>query len=472
VTHRRRARDSVQFVGRGSFARVLLALAALLLVGLVGSVAGYGQRPRALHIRILSRIDPGVLASSGALVLNLRSSAGGRVRVMATLAGEAPAPVAGAGPRVVRLRAHRTRRVALALGAAFRQALVACRPGRIVISVAPVRGAPVRARQVTIDVASQPARCGGFFAADSVWNRRLPADAPLDPNSPAITTELLRQVDGGYRSGHPPTINSSAYSTPVYTVGGDQPRIRVALDQPSSLAPDLQAAFSAVPIPDGARPATGTDSQLVVWQPATDTMWEFWQLARRADGWHARWGGRIEHVSTDPGHFGPPHGSWGATATGLPLVGGLMLVGELQRGTIDHALALAVPFTRADVFAWPAQRTDGNTPAASAIPEGAHFRLDPTVNVDGLGLPPAVRAIAVAAQRYGLIVRDRSADVALYAEDLRGSVVDPYAALLGGSGAQDLLRQFPWDRLQLVKSDLQGTPAGTPACGLPLLCPS
>ena len=51
--------------------------------------------------------------------------------------------------------------------------------------------------------------------------------------------------------------------------------------------------------------------------------------------------------------------NWGATASSLPVIGGTMLLDELEQGSFDHALAINLPAPRADVFAWPAQRTDG-----------------------------------------------------------------------------------------------------------------
>ena len=43
--------------------------------------------------------------------------------------------------------------------------------------------------------------------------------------------------------------------------------------------------------------ADGASGHLVVWQPGSDTMWELWQAALAPDGWHARWGGRMDRVS-------------------------------------------------------------------------------------------------------------------------------------------------------------------------------
>lgn len=291
---------------------------------------------------------------------------------------------------------------------------------------------------------------GKPFAPTSFWNARLPADAPLDALSATYVADLQRQV-GQYKAW----INTSQWSSPVYTVPAGQPTVRVALDP--NVSPRLQSAWERVPIPPGAKPAAGGDRTLVVWQPSSDTMWEFWMAEQRIDGWSARWGGRITNLSQSPGHYVDPT-NWGATGTSLPMLGGLIRIDELRAGRIDHALAVALPETRADAYSWPAQRTDGQTPLATAIPQGARFRLDPALDLGTLRLDPMVRQMAEAAQRYGLVVRDTAGSVAFYAEDPTPTGWDPYyghRGFFGGRYPSELLAQFPWSRLQALRTDLR-----------------
>jgi hypothetical protein len=143
---------------------------------------------------------------------------------------------------------------------------------------------------------------------------------------------------------------------------------------------------------------------------------------------------------------------WGATATSLPLLGGLITPRELQLGKIRHALAIAIPAPRAGVAVLPAQRTDGTDPSPNAIPEGARLRLDPALDIAALHLPRATRTIARAAQRYGMLVRDRTAHaVGFYAQDPTAADRDPYPALFSELSPTDLLRDFPWDRLEVIR---------------------
>ena len=250
-------------------------------------------------------------------------------------------------------------------------------------------------------------------------------------------------------------------SVPIYTVSAHQPTVRVRLDH----APDpaLRSAWSYVPLPPGARPATGTDAALVVWQPATDRMWEFWRLAATHGRWHAAWGGAMRWASSNNGVFGArawPGAKpwWGSTASSLALAGGLITLEDLQRHEINHALAISVPHVRAGVYTLPARRTDGNSSNGQALPEGAHMRLDPTLDLTALNLPPLTLMIAQAAQRYGIIVRDSSPVVAFYAQDPTPTGSEPYAGPGGyfeGRRPDELLASFPWKHLVLLAMTLR-----------------
>ena len=71
--------------------------------------------------------------------------------------------------------------------------------------------------------------------------------------------------------------------------------------------------------------------------------------------------------------------NWGARATGLALIGGVITMADYEHGVIPHALAISVPVA-SNKAVWPATRTDGPgsaTPSGDlrdAVDEGA--RLD------------------------------------------------------------------------------------------------
>ena len=295
-----------------------------------------------------------------------------------------------------------------------------------------------------------------IFSLTSVWNQPLADDAALDPQSSTYVSDLLSQV-----SSYGLWMNTYQYSTPVYTVPADQPTVSVKLDtSPSPQATALRASWQQqVPIPPNAKAAAGTDEHMVIYQPSTDRMWEFWKMTQQADGWHAQWGGSMDDVSTNPGYFtSPTPSNWGATATSLPLLGGLIRPSELAAGHIDHAIAMAIPNARAQYFTWPAQRTDGQVSSATAIPEGQRFRLDPTLDLGTIPMSPLVRMIAVAAQKYGMIVRDKSGSVTLYGEDTTAEgLPNPYYGSTGwfqGQYVNNLLKAFPWAHLEALQDTM------------------
>ena len=230
-------------------------------------------------------------------------------------------------------------------------------------------------------------------------------------------------------------------------------------------APVLQSAWDAVPLPPNAQPAAGSDSQLVVWQPSTDRLWEFWGLADGAEGWHASWGGAMQNASSNPGAYGPEawpgaQPTWGASASSLSIAGGLITLEDLELGQINHALAIAIPHPRAGVYASPAQRTDGFSTEPLSLPEGAHLRLDPKLELAALHLPRLTLMMAEAAQRYGIVVRDRSSNATFYAQDPTPTGTNPYTGTHGyfeGKSPQQLLKSFPWSHLQLLKMELHST---------------
>jgi hypothetical protein len=300
-----------------------------------------------------------------------------------------------------------------------------------------------------------------FFSPTSFWNEQLPADAPLDPNSAAIVgafDEAIAKEEEAKKGL--PNINTTAWSVPVYTVPADQPTVKVTLEK-ASKSPALQSAWDTVPLPADAQPAEGSDKDLVVSQPSTDRLWEFWGLEQTAEGWQAAWGGAMEKASSNQGVYGPEawpgaKTGWGASATSLSIAGGLITLEDLEKGQINHALAISVPEPRAAVYAAPAERTDGFSTEPTSLPEGAHLRLDPSLDLAALHLPRLTLMMAEAAQRYGIFVRDRSANVAFYAQDPIPTGTNPYTGAHGyfEGHLSQLLASFPWSRLELLKMEL------------------
>ena len=320
---------------------------------------------------------------------------------------------------------------------------------------------------------------GREFSANSYVHRPLAADASIDPQSSAWVAELLKQVKDYYGTI---AVGYGDYSPPVYVVGPDQPTVRVLAERrsdPNWRYPPLQAQWQAVPLPENFHPALGTDEEMVVYQPSTARYWEFWQMEktgretkdsanRDVDEWRAAWGGEIDDMRTNGGFFKTTTqgAKFGATATGLPYLAGLMTIKEMQRGEIDHPLHFAIPKIRAKVWSFPAQRTDGVVDDANAIPAGVVFRFPQDLNFDAMPMHPFARMVAKAIQKHGMILRDTAGAVVLYAENPANRyTIDPYTGIGGildcpqGKSSQvcwadsgNRLKGIPWEKLVALKA--------------------
>ncbi|WP_432508825.1 NPCBM/NEW2 domain-containing protein [Kineococcus auxinigenes] len=300
---------------------------------------------------------------------------------------------------------------------------------------------------------------GGVFEAGTAWKLDV-RNAPLHANSAGMVKTVADQTAALY--GGVAAFNAYQYSTSFYTVPADQPRVDVQWDNcqgknytpPGLLGPEGQ--FTQVPIPADAVPAKGTDSQLTVYSPSTDQLWEFWVTKKTADGsWSACWGGRIDGVSQSDGFF---LDGFGASASGLSLAGGTIGIEDVRSGVIDHALALhmSAPGTWQE-FSYPAQRSDGFDTSVNRVPEGTRLRLDPSVDVDALKMHPIAKMVAKAAQKYGFIVTDKAGCTAVVAESPQAEIaatgVDPWKQLMGSTPSYSIMKNFPWGQLQALPRD-------------------
>jgi hypothetical protein len=318
-----------------------------------------------------------------------------------------------------------------------------------------------------------PAACAAglptdaVFAPGSFWYAPIPRGAPLHRDSAALVQEFLRQKKAYYGNVN---LNTRKYASPVYVVGPDVARTDVSewnCQRKGFQDKQLAQQWKGVPIPDYAEPADGSDAEMTIYQPSSDTLWEFWRARKGDGGWQACWGGRLARASRSDGVF-PAH--YGATATSLPFIGGQITAGELRRGEIGHVIGIAlVDAEHFSVASWPAHRSDGHNPQhkANRIPEGLRMRLDPELDLERLKLHPVAKTIARAAQKYGFVVWDKAGAISLRLENPKSSTArgapDPYPALFKGTGASSILDGFPWDRLQFLPQDygkpsLESTP--------------
>ncbi|WP_162872760.1 malectin domain-containing carbohydrate-binding protein [Austwickia chelonae] len=309
-------------------------------------------------------------------------------------------------------------------------------------------------------VNNPPGRAPIPLASDSPWTSRI-ENAPLDPKSAEMAANLHKDVIENW--GGIAAFNNTHYNASFYPVPADQPRIDVDFwncQRKTWIDPNLTtgpAYFRQVPVPDYARAAVGTDGEMSIYDPHTDQLWEFWQMRRNATSgrWEACWGGRIDNVSSSQGIFP----QWyGATGTGVAMAAGMISLDEVREGRIDHAMYLAaMNIQQYPEISWPALRGDGNLVDPNVVREGQRLRLDPNLDLDRYNLTPVGRMVAEAAKKYGFIVSDRSGSVAVIGEaGLREETLtgtNPWPGLLGGMPSYEVMRNFPWEAIQVVAKD-------------------
>lgn len=302
-------------------------------------------------------------------------------------------------------------------------------------------------------IQAEPLLTDQVFVKDSFWYTPIPERVALHPKSAEYLADFLRQKNTFYGNVH---VNTTQYASPVFVVG-KIPTVRVTewdCQKKGFQDPALAEQWAEVPIPEYALASKGTDQELTIYQPDTDTLWEFWQ-ARKINGkWQACWGGRMQKASKNVGIFDEHYGT---TATSLPFIGGQITAEELARGEIRHAIGIALVETEHhDQFSWPARRSDGFNPerVKNRIPEGLRIRLDPSVDVDRLPMSKAGKTIAKAAQKYGFVVWDKAGSISIRAQNpityTAQGKADPYPALFDHKPNHAVLDGFPWDKLQFL----------------------
>jgi hypothetical protein len=251
--------------------------------------------------------------------------------------------------------------------------------------------------------------CTPPYSVTSPWNTPIGANPDVDPQGVTLLGTL--------------TSDPTQYTYPVYEVDAAATPASVTVTglysnvtAPTAISRAHDVTIS-VPIPSTAQPAEGSDSQLVVHDPATGDEWGFWEMSRQSDGsWRATNG-----YHYDTRWSGVPPRGFGSRGAGVPYLAGLIRPCEIAQGHIDHAIAFAYP-SPSSSFVYPATKSDGQGGAPASPPEGAHLQLDPSLTAAGLaqlGCTGACLTIARALQQYGMILIDASGRPKLIAEDDR-----------------------------------------------------
>jgi hypothetical protein len=237
-----------------------------------------------------------------------------------------------------------------------------------------------------------------MFPSDNPWN--TPIDrAPVHPDSAAIVASI--QSAGGRRL-HPDFGENPLYGIPFVVVAPSQPAVPVTY-----VAYGDESDPGPFPIPpdapvEGGDAATG-DRHVLVVRSGTCELFELYRAFPTGAGWQADSGARFDLGSNAL----RPLGWTSADAAGLPILPGLVRYDEVAAGEIRHAIRVTFARTRRG-YVLPATHFASSSDAADLPPMGMRFRLKASFDV--ASLTGQARVIAVAMQRYGLIVADNGSN--------------------------------------------------------------
>lgn len=204
-------------------------------------------------------------------------------------------------------------------------------------------------------------------------------------------------------------VAAKSWTVPVYYADATTPKQTVALTASWAAA----RTMAGVPLPATAQPDPSGDGHMMVVDRSNGCEYDFWKATKATNGtWSASWGNTL--LTTGDGRY--PNGL-SARGSGFGLGAGLILPDETNAGQINHALVFSYDNPKSGGPVWPATESDGVSTLSGAIPEGARVQLDPTLDLNSLGLTPWQKTIARTLQVYGMILGDHGGGLSLYAQN-------------------------------------------------------
>jgi hypothetical protein len=267
-------------------------------------------------------------------------------------------------------------------------------------------GPPGPGPHATIIPASIPPRGGplgptvpgapncSIFPITNVWNVRI------DGRPVATNSSTLIGTIGLTKGLHMDFGSFAGYGIPYQVVTGSTPTSIVSFDYADESDPGPYPIPTS-PLIEGAG-ASGDRHMLMVDRDAC-RLYELYNARKSGGHWYAG-SGAIWDLRSNA--LRPP--DWtSADAAGLPILPGLVRYDEVAAGTIAHALRFTTDTTRTS-YIYPARHQAGAGPNPAYPPMGLRIRLKSTYDTSGFS--PQARPIAVALQRYGMILADNGSD--------------------------------------------------------------
>jgi hypothetical protein len=232
------------------------------------------------------------------------------------------------------------------------------------------------------------------FPPDNAWNQEI-ATASVHPQSSRIIDHIQRI---GSTALHPDFGENQSYGIPFVVVPASQPQVPIIYD-----AYGDESDPGPFPIPLDAPVESGSDGHVLVVQQQTCQLYELFVGRRQGDGWVAQSGAHFDLSSNAL----RPLGWTSADAAGLAILPGLVRYDEVAAGRIDHAIRVTFAQTQRG-FVLPATHFASSNADPTLPAMGMRLRLRADFDVNALS--GQARVIAVAMQRYGLMVADNGSN--------------------------------------------------------------
>ena len=261
-----------------------------------------------------------------------------------------------------------------------------------------------------------PSACWRPYGSSSPFNRPLPANPTLAPDSASIIANLTANGDNFEGSTGQFAFTSDAGRDGVYYARSADPVITIHCTYywgpgTCSGANKVNIDGQQIHVPAGAMPQdNGSDAHMTVVDQANQVEYDFEHAVWSADHQSLNvWSGA--EIPAGP-NLGTGLGA-GGTAAGFSTLAGLITAPELASGTINHALAINLPCTNGVVY--PAAQANGlscsqeqgQTNPRTAAPLGTLLQLDMTdTQIATSGAPAWQQTIMTAMAHYGMYVND------------------------------------------------------------------
>lgn len=241
------------------------------------------------------------------------------------------------------------------------------------------------------------------FASTSPWNIGIGTNAQWESSSNAAV-QTLDSLSG--------EINVTSWSMPIYVGTASDPEVTIT--DASGVVPP-----QTLHVPLDAVPAAGSDGNMSFFdETQPDKVWSYWDVTFNngtdpSGGLTAGLGSVFD--STGDGFSAP---SYSPNQSDNNYVGGVITPYDLDNGSIDHMLRVAISRNALEMpngsnyytsnIPWPDDHVDFDGPSTYTgdIPAGSTFGIPASVNLSSLGLSQGGMMLATALQDYGAIWKD------------------------------------------------------------------